>query len=75
MEDTSEVGELISIFNERKGYPSSPLSQTVFDLSSSASTAGANGTNSQSSRASSTPTAYYTATIGSMSSIPSSMEE
>jgi hypothetical protein len=72
---TNEVGELISISNDKEGSPSSPLSQTASDLSSSsASTSGTQTINSQSSRASSTPTAYYTATVGSLSSVPSAME-
>ncbi|KAF7759710.1 hypothetical protein Agabi119p4_11405 [Agaricus bisporus var. burnettii] len=76
MEHSSEVGELIPVSNERRSSPSSPLSQTVFDLSTSSSSTGGQGTNSQSSRGSSIPTAYYTATIGSMSSdVPSSVEE
>lgn len=76
MEHSSEVGELIPVSNERRSSPSSPLSQTVFDMSTSSSSGGGQGTNSQSSRGSSIPTAYYTATIGSMSSdVPSSVEE
>lgn len=69
---TNEVGELVRVGEKRNSPPSpSPLAQ-IFHLP----TPQPNETlGSHSSRASTVPTTYYTATIGSVSSVPSSMGE
>lgn len=70
--NTSEVGELIRVANERKGSPPSPgPSAQSFNSSPPVQTTGTQGMGSQSSRASTAPTTYYTATMGSVSSAPS----
>jgi hypothetical protein len=72
--NTSEVGELIRAVNEKRHSPPSPsrLAHSIHS-SSPQHSSGTQAVSSQSSRASTVPTAYYTATMGSLSSVPSSM--
>lgn len=77
---TSEVGELVlrgSSAEKRGSSPPSPSplarAPNQFLTQPQPNSSGAEG--SQSSRASTIPTSYYTATMGSVSSVPSSMAE
>ncbi|KAF9450515.1 hypothetical protein P691DRAFT_810202 [Macrolepiota fuliginosa MF-IS2] len=75
MGHTTEIGELIraSIDKRHSHPPSSPLVQSY--NSSLPLPDGGQGVGSQSSRASTAPTTYYTATMGSLSSVPSSTDQ
>ncbi len=71
----SEVGELIRASAEKRNSPPSPSPLVRAFNQPTPQPNEAEGTGSQSSRASTAPTTYYTATIGSVSSVPSSMGE
>ncbi|KXN92542.1 hypothetical protein AN958_05397 [Leucoagaricus sp. SymC.cos] len=74
MVSTSEVGELIRVVHEKRSSPPSP-SRLAHSYSPSPQSSGTQAVNSQSSRGSTVPTTYYTATMGSRSSFPSSYGE
>ena len=73
--NTSEVGELIRAVHEKRNNPPSPSRLTRCINSPSPQPSGTQNTGSQSSWASTVPTTYYTATLGSRSSVPSSVPE
>ncbi|KAF5353258.1 hypothetical protein D9756_008036 [Leucocoprinus leucothites] len=70
--NTNEVGELIRAVNEKRNSPPSPSRLAHSFNTPSPQPSGTQPVSSQSSRASTVPTSYYTATMGSGSSFPSS---
>ncbi|KAJ3559704.1 hypothetical protein NP233_g11199 [Leucocoprinus birnbaumii] len=73
MGNTNEVGELIRVVNEKRYSPPSPSGLSHSVNAPSPQPSSTQPVSSQSSRASTVPTTYYTATMNSRASFPSSI--